>query len=254
VDGVAPTSGFDLDRVVLSSNRAGEAVAPSPAGAPISSSGADVRVVSSSADSYHLRVKTDGRPFWLVLGQSHNDGWEATAAGKDLGPPTLVNGFANGWQVRPGRAGTIEVVLRWTPQRLVWVGLGISALAVLACIALVLWRRGRVRPVHGPALADAPAWSSPARFAGVDPGLGASVAAAAVAGVVAALVSRWWIGVLVAVASIVASRVTRGRLVLAAGAPVALALGALVDVPELGWVALGLLIADLVTGWWWDRR
>jgi hypothetical protein len=180
------TTGWNVDRVVLASDTAGEPTAITPAGAPISESGARVRVTSSTPDSYHLRVRTDGTPFWLVLGQSHNDGWEATAAGKDLGPPTLVNGFANGWQVRPGRAGTIEVVLRWTPQRLVWVGLGISALAVLACIALVLWRRGRVRPVHGPALADAPPWSSPARFAGVDPGLGASVAAAAVAGVVAA--------------------------------------------------------------------
>jgi hypothetical protein len=248
------TTGWNIDRAVLSSDAAGQPAPVTPAGAPVTQSGARVQVTSSTADSYHLRVRTDGTPFWLVLGQSHNDGWEATAAGKDLGTPTLVNGFANGWQVRPGRAGTIDIVLRWTPQRLVWIGLAVSALAVLACIALLLWRRNRVRPVLGPALADAPVWSSPARFAGEDPGLGACVAAAAVAGVAAALVSRWWIGVLVACASLVASRATRGRLVLAAGAPMALALGALVDVPELGWVALGLLLGDLVTGWWWQRR
>jgi arabinofuranan 3-O-arabinosyltransferase len=247
-------TGWNVDRIVLSSNAAGEPTAITPAGTPVSQAGARVQVTSSTADSYHLRVRTDGTPFWLVLGQSHNDGWEATAAGKDLGAPTLVNGFANGWQVRPGHAGTIDVVLRWTPQRLVWIGLAFSVLAVLACIALLFWRRTRVRPVLGPALADAPVWDSPTRFAGADPGLGACVAAAAVAGVAAALVSRWWIGVLVAAASLVASRVTRGRLVLAAGAPVALALGALVDVPELGWVALGLLLGDLVTGWWWQRR
>jgi len=35
---------------------------------------------------------------------------------------------------------------------------------------------------------------------------------------------------------------------------VALALGALFDTPELGWVAIGLLIGDLVTGWWINRR
>jgi arabinofuranan 3-O-arabinosyltransferase len=247
-------TGWNVDRVVLSSDTAGEPTAITPAGAPVSESGARVQVTDSTADSFHLRIRTDGTPFWLVLGQSHNDGWEATAAGKDLGSPTLVNGFANGWQVRPGRAGTIDVVLRWTPQRLVWVGLVISVLAALACIALVFWRGRRVRPIAGPALADAPVWASPSRFAGADPGLGACVAAAAVAGVVAALVSRWWIGVLVAAASVVASRVTRGRLVFAAGAPIALALGALIDVPELGWVALGLLVGDLVTGWWWRPR
>jgi hypothetical protein len=125
---------------------------------------------------------------------------------------------------------------------------------MLACIALVFWRRRKVRVVHGPELVDTPVWFAPTSFAGADPGLGASMAAAAVAGIATALFSRWWIGVLVAAASLVASRVTRGRLVLAAGAPVALALGALVDVPELGWVALGLLLADLVTGWWWQRE
>src|SRR4029079_17223828 len=142
-------TGWNVDRVVLSSDTAGEPVAVSPAGTPVSESGATVRVTSSTADSYHLRVRTDGAPFWLVLGQSHNDGWEATAAGKDLGTPTLVNGFANGWEVRPGQAGTIDIVLRWTPQKLVWIGLGFLALAVLGCIALVCWRRRRVPTVRG---------------------------------------------------------------------------------------------------------
>jgi hypothetical protein len=41
---------------------------------------------------------------------------------------------------------------------------------------------------------------------------------------------------------------------LAAGAPIALALGALIDKPELGWVAIGLLVGDLVAGWWIHRR
>ena len=34
-----------------------------------------------------------------VLGQSHNLGWAATLDGVSLGPPTLVDGFANGWAV-----------------------------------------------------------------------------------------------------------------------------------------------------------
>jgi arabinofuranan 3-O-arabinosyltransferase len=248
------TSGWNVDRIVLSSDTAGEPAEITPAGAPVSESGATVRVTSTTRDSYHLRVRTDAKPFWLVLGQSKNDGWEATADGKDLGTSTLVNGFANGWEVRPGKAGTIDIVLRWTPQKLVWIGIGLSVLAVLACLALVFWRRRQLRPAHGPELADAPVWFAPTEYDGIDPGVGASVAAAAVAGIAAALISRWWIGVLVAAASFVASRVARGRLLLAAGAPVALALGALFDVPELGWVAIALLLADLVTGWWWHRR
>jgi arabinofuranan 3-O-arabinosyltransferase len=208
-----------------------------------------VRITSSTPDSYHLRVRTSGTPFWLVLGQSHNDGWEATAAGHDLGAPTLVNGFANGWQVRPDRAGTIDIVLRWTPQRLVWIGIATSLVAVAACVALVFARRRKAIPVRGPALLDSPEETSPASFATSQHIVGAA-SAALVAGLVTALVSRWWIGLAVAVAAFVAPLLTRGRLLLAAGAPLALALGALLDVPELGWVALGLLFADLVVGWW----
>ncbi len=216
-------------------------------------SGATVRITSSTPDSYHMQIRTDGKPFWLVLGQSHSDGWEATASGKDLGSPTLVNGFANGWEVRPGRAGTIDVVLRWTPQRLVWFGLAFSCLAVIACIALVFWRRRTVRPVHGPELFDAPTWTSPTGY-GLTSDLATAAGAAVLSGVATALVSRWWIGVLVAVFTFAAARLTRGRILLAAGAPIALALGALVDKPELGWVALGLLLGDLVAGWWINRR
>ncbi len=247
-------SGFAVDRVVLSSDRAGQPAAVTPAGAPASTSGARVTVTSSTPDSYHLKVHTDGTPFWLVLGQSHNDGWEATIDGRSLGSPQLVNGFANGWTVRPGSAGTVDIVLRWTPQRTVWIGLGISAFAVLVCLGLVFARRRRPVTSRGPELFDVPTEASPFAFDGATPAISARFGAAATAAIVTALVSRWWIGLLVGAAILLTARVTRGRLLLAGGAPVALALGALFGVPELGWVAIGLLIGDLVAGWWWQRR
>jgi arabinofuranan 3-O-arabinosyltransferase len=247
------TTGIDVDRVVLSSDRAGGPAPITPAGAPARASGASVKVTSSSEDSYHLKVRTDGAPFWLVLGQSQSDGWEATVNGKSLGTSHLVNGFANGWTVRPGEAGTVDVVLRWTPQRAVWIGLAVSGLAVLACLVLIVGR-GR-RPAGGDTnLVDSPVATSPMSFPVVSPSLGATVAAAIGAGVVTAVVSRWWIGVVVAVATFVAPRLSRGRLLLAAGSPIALAFGALFDIPELGWVAVGLLIGDLVAGALWARR
>ena len=252
---MAPTSsGFDVDRVVLSSDRAGEPTPVRPAGAPIRDAGARVSIESSTDDAYDLRVRTDGSPFWLVLGQSHNDGWEATVDGQSLGAPTLVNGFANGWTVRPDAPGTLDIALRWTPQRAVWIGIAASVIAVLVCIVLVVARRRRAPAMTEPALFDPPTPTSPTTFGAITPGLGATLGAAVAAGVVTALVTRWWIGLIVAIATALAPVVTRGRLFLAAGAPIALALGALLDVPELGWVAIGLLIADLVAGWWWRRR
>jgi hypothetical protein len=255
VDGLtAATTGFDVDRVVLSSDRAGQPVAPTPAGAPISASGARIRVTSASTDSYHLEVQTDGTPFWLVLGQSHNDGWEATVDGRSLGAPTVVNGFGNGWTVRAQTPGTLKIVLRWTPQRAVWIGLAVSGIAVLVCVALVFARRRRARPSIGEALLDRPTYTSPIAVRGTKPNAVATLGAAVAAGVVAAFVSRWWIGLIVAAATALSPRLSRGRLLLAAGAPVTLALGAVFDLPELGWVAIGLLIGDLVAGWWWERR
>ena len=131
-------TGIDLDRLVLSSDASGEGAAVAVLGTPLGESGAQVRVVGSSPDSYDLKVHTDGKPFWLVLGESHSDGWEAKAAGESLGTPQLVNGFANGWLVRPKGAGTIAISLRWTPQRFVWIAFGLSIVAVLACLALLV--------------------------------------------------------------------------------------------------------------------
>jgi arabinofuranan 3-O-arabinosyltransferase len=90
-------------------------------------------------NAYRVEVHGATQPFWLVLGQSRSDGWQATLAGRDLGPSTLVDGFANGWLVDPGRTGADFVVtLRWTPQRVVWLALGVSGLGFLAVVAVAI--------------------------------------------------------------------------------------------------------------------
>jgi hypothetical protein len=121
--------GIDVDRLVLQSRWA----TPPPLGA------ARVDVVASSRTSYRLRVTgaTPGQPFWLVLGQSHNAGWHASG---DLGPPKLVDGYANGWLVRPTSAAPMDVTLTWTPQRGVDIALVVSALGLLLCLALSVRR------------------------------------------------------------------------------------------------------------------
>jgi arabinofuranan 3-O-arabinosyltransferase len=246
-------TGIDLDRMVLSSDASGQGTAVSTLGKPLDESGAKVSIAGSSPDSYDLKVRTDGKPFWLVLGESHNDGWEAKAAGQSLGTPQLVNGFANGWLVRPKGPGTMAISLRWTPQRFVWIAFVLSIIAVLACLALIVITRRR-RTTASVSVADAPRLSSPFVYLGVSPSTRALAALAIGTAVGAALVSRWWIGLIVGAATLVASRVAGGRIVLTAGAPLALALGKLVDTPELGWLAIGLLGADVVAEWLRARR
>ena len=97
-------AGIDVDRVVLVVGRRGAPAAVAPRGAPLDTSGATVKVLDSSSTSMRLQVRTDGTPYWLVLGQSFNEGWEASASSGAIGGHQVVDGYANGWQVRPGRA------------------------------------------------------------------------------------------------------------------------------------------------------
>jgi len=247
------TTGIDVDRVVLSSDARGAAVPVAVQGAPLGASGADVRVVDSGPTSFDLRVRTDGEPFWLVLGQSRSDGWEATlASGSDLGAPTLVDGYANGWFVRPDRAGTVDIRLRWTPQRFVWLGIACSLLAIIGCFVVIVATRRRRTAVSSPTGDDTePALVSPLRYAGSSRSTKAVMIAAVGAAVGAAIVSRWWIGVGVGVATVVAARIQSGRIVVSAGAPLALALAKAAGIPELGWLAVLLLAVDaLLTRLW----
>ncbi len=43
-----------------------------------------------------------------------------------VGASQVVNGYANGFLVRPDHTGTLTVHLDWTPQKLVLIGLAIS--------------------------------------------------------------------------------------------------------------------------------
>ena len=77
-----------------------------------------------------------------MLAQSHNDGWQAELAdGTSLGAPDLVDGMANAWLVDPGDADEPLDHAEWTPQRRVWLGLGITALGLLLCLVLIVRRR-----------------------------------------------------------------------------------------------------------------
>jgi hypothetical protein len=238
-------TGLDLDRIVLSSGASGM-----PAGTQLSAPAASpprVHVVASGEASYDLRVQSDGKAFWLVLGQSHNAGWTATTSnGTSLDGPRLINGYANGWLVRPSGPGSIDIHLRWTPQRLVWIGLALSLAATLVCLGILWWTRRRPPTVvaTGPPLLVSPFTNAGAALSVRS--LGITAIATAVA---AALVSRWWVGALVGAAVIVAARVKRGRVILGAGAPLALALSKLGGWPELGWVAVMFLAADVVLIW-----
>ncbi len=129
--------------------------APTPGAAP------KIRISHSSATSKVVSVTGATKSFWLVLGESLDKGWTARLSnGTSLGPPQLVDGFANGWYVTPAHPGSRLVIdLRWTPQAGVDGALALSAAGMLLSICLVAgsflvpWRRRRRSPtaLAGPA-------------------------------------------------------------------------------------------------------
>ena len=161
-------TGFDISRIVLAS-AAGGAAAPAaevtaapPSTDPDPASGAAPAATTASrrpADAPRITITDETRststvrvtgatkPFWLVLGQSYNEGWRATVAGRDLGTPRLVDGYANAWFIRPQGSSSFTVDLAWAPQRAVDVSLWVSLAGGIVCLGIVvvglLRRRGR---------------------------------------------------------------------------------------------------------------
>ncbi|MGA3147972.1 MAG: alpha-(1-_3)-arabinofuranosyltransferase family protein [Acidimicrobiales bacterium] len=157
------TTGFDVDQLAFDSAPGGGPMplaSPTALAPPPVSPSPVVHVGSQTATTVHLSVHgvTAGpgqAPVFLVLGESSNTGWTASVAGAGaLGPPILIDGFANGWLLDPsslGHAvhdGTLSVVVTWQPQARVNVALFVSLVAIVACVILALLpvlRRRRVR-------------------------------------------------------------------------------------------------------------
>jgi arabinofuranan 3-O-arabinosyltransferase len=138
-----------------------------------------------------VRVQVSA-PSWLVLGESYNRGWRAECDGKSLGAPQVVDGYANGWPVKPGCG---RVSLTFGPQKAVWWGYAIGALACLVLLGILLLRRPRRAPesIEPPLEIDDSPWRLPFRRA-----LLAGVAASLVFGFLFALRAGVVIGPVVA--------------------------------------------------------
>ncbi len=200
---------LSIDRMVLSS-AAGGAAAPVAAAIPSAPAVATAPAVSVSRGRIEFTAKVTGanKPFWFVLGQSYNAGWHVKVGGRDLGPSTLVDGFANGWLIDPKGHTSLVVSVAWEPQTRVWVALGLSGVACIACIGVAFATRRKAR-----AMSRVTTWLD-TKFVttnGTTPARARVAAATAIAGSVAALIVGPWVGVGVAVAVALAMRLRWAR-------------------------------------------
>lgn len=158
------STGLSVDRLALASLTGGGAVPAAVTGSMDAvvaalqptppTSQPSVTVTAERPDRVDLEIDGLDERSWLVLGESLSEGWTATSPELgDLGAPSLIQGYANGWTLDP-TGGTVHVTLEWGPQKVVWAGIGVSLLAVLACLAIVLvpvvLRRRRPDRAPGP--------------------------------------------------------------------------------------------------------
>ena len=273
-------SGWSVDQLWLGSGADGT---PAPVASTVSAGSSPaspaVTVTQQNRTSLTLSLKGTGQPVWLVLGQSYSSGWHATANGRSLGNPSLIDGYANGWLVsglKPGQ--TLVVHLDWQPQKVVWIAIGISAVAILLCCGLVVAsRRRRAAPDRFGEAPEPASWSSFAGRVGSGPPAAwpSVLVAGGVFGLAAAAVSRPATGIAAGVVAVIAGRWPGGRVAARLGALVAL-FGLPVysvvqqaahhylpsiDWPasfssanDLAWLGLALLGSDLVAGAVYARR
>jgi arabinofuranan 3-O-arabinosyltransferase len=146
----------------------------------------------------------------VVLGEGYNTAWTASDASGSLGPPTLVDGNANGWRIAPTDQPT-TITFHWTAQRTLNIALMASVLGLLACIALVVADRRR----DGDALVPVPV---PRPFPPSQWGTEAVGAATVIVTTLASAVLIGWIWGVVALAlSLVAFGLRRQRLLALVG-------------------------------------
>ncbi|WP_460467691.1 alpha-(1-_3)-arabinofuranosyltransferase domain-containing protein [Calidifontibacter terrae] len=94
-----------------------------------------VQITDDGSAAKAMKVTAPGA-FNVVVGQSYDERWIATANGKSLGKPTVIDGYSTGWRIPKG--GSYEIKMSFAPQRASYVAMALSALVLLAAVALIV--------------------------------------------------------------------------------------------------------------------
>ena len=168
---VGLSTGLDIDRVVL---RSPAVVRGVTAATPHSGAATNptVTVLDQSPTTRTVQIGPCPTGCWFVFGEGYNVGWIATIGGKSLGAQSQVDGGFNGWYLPPS-ASDRTIMLKFEGQNTLVIGLVLSGLGVLVCLALIVFDRRRIdaepadepRPatLWGHPMSDSPYhWRSPA--------------------------------------------------------------------------------------------
>ena len=128
---IAPTTGYVLDSLQLRDQRAGRS---QPAAPPTQ------QITRNDATHKTITVRGTGTVN-LLIGQSYDSRWTATANGKDLGAPQVIDGYSTGWRLTT--SGDTVVDIHYAPQTSANLALAGSGGFLLAAL-LLAGRRSRL--------------------------------------------------------------------------------------------------------------
>jgi hypothetical protein len=94
------------------------------------------------------KVSTCPNGCWLELADGWNTGWSMTVDDQTLDDPIPSVGGRNTWFL-DASSDPVEFSATWRPQRIIWIGLGITFVTIVFLFAL-LARRGSVRTFDDP--------------------------------------------------------------------------------------------------------
>lgn len=127
---------FAVDDLRLRSVRATTRIAPATPQFQVSRSGPTRTAVTLTSDC---------APCYLSSGQSIDPNWRATQDGKDLGAPTVVDGYAAGWRIE-AKAGT-RLLVTYAPVRIAAAAWWLSGAALLLAMGLAFGLAERVATI-----------------------------------------------------------------------------------------------------------
>ncbi len=281
-------NGIDVDQVVLRSAAGGTA---DPSIGPVATPGPNaalptLTVTRDASTKVDVTAAKATAPFWFVFGQSLDKGWKLAVNGHDQGSATLVNGYAAGWLVQPQAGKPLHLTLVWTPQRVVWIALGASLLAMVLCLALILWpMRHHLAPVAADG-ADPAARTHASRpqafrmsrlmtYSGPKPTGRTTIVTTLLSWLAWGWIIDWRAGLIIGAATLIALRIARARPLIIFGAPIAYGMAASFQllyqfvterpvnfgwtafvnrVHPLAWGGVGLIVMDVVLDRLWLRR
>ncbi len=272
------TTGIDVDQLVWCSAGGGGACDASTT-ALADSAPAAPAVEVLDGDDATVRVRVTGAerssPFWLVLGQSFEPGWQIVESddGTENEPARLVDGYANGFLVDPG-AAELELTIRFVPQNRVEIGLLLSVVGVVLALGLAIGSAAPRQPVPIPLQEPlrrirALTWEGglPTRRDALSVAVGTGIVGALIAGPVVGLLlavlagaatrKEGWrsaftlapAGLLVVTAAYIVSHQVRHHFAHGVGWPQATG-----RLHTLALVAVVLLVVDVVIDRMWERR